>query len=124
MAVKERLEEGAPELEKIEAHASENPNEFEPQLELGWALYGRDRTEEAIDQLKQVVQRFPEKSEAYYALGLAHKRAGNKSEATQAFDRAIENADQSLEGVRSDMMRGLAKRQIHQIEHGTWDLEE
>ncbi|MFP3853162.1 MAG: tetratricopeptide repeat protein [Anaerolineales bacterium] len=124
MAVKERLEEGAPELDKIEARASENPNEFEPQLELGWALYGRDRTQEALDQLKQVVQRFPEEAEAHYALGLAHKRAGNHSEATQAFQKAIESADKSLEGVRSDMMLRLAKRQIHLIEHGTWDLKE
>jgi Flp pilus assembly protein TadD len=124
MAVTERLEEGAPELEELEARVSESPNEVQPLRELGWALYGRNRFEEAVEKFEQAVQRFPDDPETHYALGLAHKAAGTEDKARQSFRQTIDLAEDDPKKVRSNMMLVLAKRQLHMLEHGTWDLVE
>ena len=124
MAVTKRLEEEAPELEELKARVSDNPNDLQPLRELGWALYGRHQTDEAVEKLEQATKRFPEDPESHYALGLAYKRAGSEEKARQSFRKAIEKSEDDPDKVRSSMMLRLAKRQLHLLEHGTWELTE
>lgn len=123
MATTDRLEEGAPTIEELQQKVEEKPGELEPLRELGWALYGLDRVEEAIEALSDAQGVAPQDPETAYALGLALKQAGKKQEARQSFERALDNVDSIEVQIRADMLRKLSQGQINLLDHGSWDIQ-
>lgn len=115
MAATEQIEQDAPEIQELRARASSAPNELEPLLELGWALYGRDQTTEALEQLEEAKKRFPDNPDVYYALGLAYKRTGDKQKARAAFEQAVDHLPEAPDNVRSSMLLRLSKRQLNML---------
>ncbi len=122
MATTDRLEEGAPTIEELRQRVEQAPDKLELRRDLGWALYGIDRTEEAIQTLSEVSEQFPKDPETAYALGLALKRAGENGRARDAFERTLENLDAAKGSVRTDMLRRLSQGQINLIDHGSWNI--
>jgi len=123
MTTADRIVEGAPSIEALEAGVRQNPDEVEPLRNLGWGHYGRGQTQQAIEVFRRATERFSSDAESYYALGLALVRAGDQQEAAkQAFQRAVELADSIPGKVRADMLRKLAMGHLNQIDHGRWDI--
>lgn len=122
MATSDRLEEGAPTIEELRERVQQDPDSLEPRRDLGWALYGLDRTEEAIETLSQASEKFPNDPETAYALGLALKRAGRNGEAREAFQQTLKHLDEIEVSSRTDMMRRLSQGQVNLIDHGSWDI--
>jgi Flp pilus assembly protein TadD len=124
MAARERIEEGAPTNEELEAKLRDRPDDLESLLVLGWDLYAYERYDDAVDVLQATRKKYPDDAEAGYALGLALKQIGRKDEARQAFQSALENLESNSGDIRSDMMRKLAGGQINLLDHGSWDINE
>ncbi|MGA9533842.1 MAG: hypothetical protein WBR18_14075 [Anaerolineales bacterium] len=124
MATTERLEEGAPTIEELEAKVQDRPDALEPLRALGWDLYGYERFDEAVDVLQGARERFPDDAETCYALGLTLKKVGKENEARQAFQSALDILKTKPGEIRFDMMRKLAGGQINLLDHGSWDINE
>lgn len=124
MATTERLAEGAPTIEELEAKLKDRPDALEPLRALGWDLYGYERYDEAVEVLQQARQKYPDDPETCYALGLTLKQVGENERARQAFQAAVDMLVDKPGGIRTDMMRKLAGGQINLIDHGSWDIHE
>lgn len=122
MATFDRLEDGAPTIDELRERVEQDPDTLEPRRDLGWALYGLNRTEEAIETLSQANEIFPKDPETSYALGLALKRAGRNGEAREAFQRTLKHLDEVEGSARTDMLRRLSQGQINRIDHGSWNI--
>jgi tetratricopeptide (TPR) repeat protein len=122
MATVDRLVQGAPTLDDLRARVQDEPGALEPMRALGWALYGLERYQEAVESLREAHRKYPDDAETGYALGLALKQVGEDQEARKAFETVLDHLD-TLEGdIRSDMMKKLAKGQINVLDHGSWDI--
>ncbi|HEX9798353.1 MAG TPA: tetratricopeptide repeat protein [Anaerolineales bacterium] len=123
MTEAERVVEGAPSIEALEAQARQKPDDIGALRELGWAHYGRGQTEQAIEVFRRATERFSEDSESFYGLGLSLvKLGGQEQAATQAFEQAVQLADSIPGKIRAEMLRKLAQGHINQLDHGSWDI--
>lgn len=66
-----------------------------------WRLHRDGDNEGAIRAFDSIISANPENVDALYGLGLAHKAAGNPSEAADAFSRALEKTESALSAVQT-----------------------
>lgn len=109
-------------IDSLKSEVEQNPTDLNKHLRLGWAYYGEDRLDEAIDAFRDAKNRFPEDIEVLYALALAYKKAGNKKEALGIFRNVIEAASKLQDQTRGAMLRRLAIGHANVLETGDWDL--
>jgi tetratricopeptide (TPR) repeat protein len=120
-----QLEDEAQEVSVIDSLKSEverNPTDVKKYLHLGWAYYGEDRLDEAIETFQNARNRFPDDIEVLYALALAYKKAGNGKDALEIFRRVIKSAESLQDQIRGAMLRRLAIGHANVLEQGDWDL--
>jgi tetratricopeptide (TPR) repeat protein len=110
-------------LDNYRAAATSRPGDPEPQIDLGWGLYGAGQFAEAVQQFDQVVEQNPNAVDALYGLGLSHKALGHKEAAVTTFDKVAGLADVLEDKVRGSMLRRLAHGHINEMNSGDWNLE-
>ena len=89
---------------------TEDPAAVRPEHlnEVGYALLGTGRTEEALAVLELNVERFPDYANGFDSLGEAYAADGQTQRAIQAYEKAIaldpehgDHAREMLEGLRA-----------------------
>ncbi len=109
-------------IDNLKAEVDRNPTDIKKHLRLGWAYYGEDKLDEAIDAFRDAKDRFPEDIEVLYALALAYKKAGKGDDALKIFRNVIEFATNLDDQTRGAMLRRLAIGHANVLERGDWDL--
>ena len=118
-------------VEKEET-AAIDPNEFkEPMdyngfMQRGWAYHARGNQDQAESDFRRALSYSPESVDANYALGLVMKSQGNKAEAVELFNKAMELIIQGKieHHSQSEMMRRLTLGHINELTTGDWNLED
>lgn len=96
------------EISVLQAELEQNPDDVSAHTRVGWALYSLEKFDEAAAAFKIAHERWPDKIEVNYGLGLTLKMLGDKDQALQSFERA---ASSEPDTVRSSMMHTLAAEQ-------------
>jgi tetratricopeptide (TPR) repeat protein len=109
-------------FDNLIAEVERNPTDLKKHLRLGWAYYGEDKLDEAIEAFRNAKDRFPEDIEVLYALALAYKKSGKGDDALGYFRRVIEFATNLDDQTRGAMLRRLAIGHSNVLEQGDWDL--
>jgi tetratricopeptide (TPR) repeat protein len=109
-------------IDSLKLDVERNPTDVKKYLRLGWAYYGEDRLDEAIETFRNAKHRFPEDIEVLYALALANKKAGNGEDALGIFRNVIESTKSLQDQTRGAMLRRLAIGHANVLERGDWDL--
>jgi tetratricopeptide (TPR) repeat protein len=109
-------------IDSLKSEVERNPTDLNNRLRLGWAYYGEDRLDEAIDAFLDAKHRFPEDIEVLYALAIAYKKAGRKKEALAIFRNVIQAASKLQDQTRGAMLRRLAIGHANVLEDGDWNL--
>jgi len=91
----EKIDDGFAYMQSITEEWSDFQNassEFQAQAidMLGWAHLKRGEKDQALNFLKQAQEIYPYLATTYYHLGILYKEIENRSEATLAFERAID----------------------------------
>ena len=110
-------------IETYRTEASSRPDDLQPQIDLGWGLYGGGQYAEAAEQFKRVLGLSRDAVDALYGLGLSYKALGNKEAAVDAFEKVSALADQLEDKVRGTMLRRLSRGQVNEMNSGDWNLE-
>jgi tetratricopeptide (TPR) repeat protein len=110
-------------LDNYRAAATSRPGDPEPQIDLGWGLYGAGQFAEAVKQFEKVVEQNANSVDALYGLGLSHKALGDKAAAVAAFEKVAALADALEDKVRGTMLRRLAHGHVNEMNSGDWNLE-
>jgi tetratricopeptide (TPR) repeat protein len=110
-------------IDNLKAELERNPTNVKKYLRLGWAYYGENKLDEAIETLQDAKHRFPDDIEVLYALALAHKKAGDSEEALANFREVVKSVEHLDDQTRGAMLKRLAKGHINILERGDWDLK-
>jgi tetratricopeptide (TPR) repeat protein len=110
-------------VENYRVAANSRPDDPEPQIDLGWGLYGAGKYAEAVEQFKRVLSMTANSVDAEYGLGLSQKALGNKEAAVAAFNQVASLAVQLEDHVRGTMLKRLAHGHVNEINSGDWKLE-
>lgn len=86
----------------------------------GWLFYAAGIYDKAIDYYHYALQNDPHNLDTFYALALALKADGNKSQAIENFKKALSLVP-TLEEPARTMLSQMIQGHIHHIESGTWD---
>ncbi len=86
----------------------------------GWLFYAAGMYDKAIDYYHHALQSDPHNLDVLYALALALKANGNKSQAIENFKKALSLVPTLEEPARATMLTHLIQGHIHHIESGTW----
>jgi len=118
------------EILKVKSQILEPSNMGEPvsaddYLHRGTAYYARGEYEAAEADLRSLISKFGNQTDAYYVLGMVHKAAGRKVEATAAFNQVLQllNTSTGEKSTKCDMLRRLALGHVNMINQGDWNLE-
>ena len=76
-------------------------NEVDVLVGQAWSLHYHGQNDNAIKSFRDLVQRWPDHIDANYGLALSLKKAGQKAEATEVFNRA-KSLIQSVEVKQDD----------------------
>jgi len=114
--------EAASIIENLKAEVERNPTDLKKHLRLGWAYYGEDKLDEAIDTFQNAKNRFPDDIEVLYALALAYKKVGKGEDALEIFRNVIKSAPNLQDQTRGAMLRRLAIGHANVLERGDWNL--
>jgi tetratricopeptide (TPR) repeat protein len=109
-------------IDSLKSEVERNPTDVKKYLSLGWAYYGGDQLDEAIETFRNAKHHFPEDIEVLYGLALAYKKAGYGEEALDIFRKVIESTKSLQDQTRGAMLRRMAIGHVHVIERGDWDL--
>jgi Tfp pilus assembly protein PilF len=120
----DRSDREPPALEPLRQAAASQPQDVVARRRLGWALYGAEKTDEALVAFRQARRDFPEDVDLLYGLGLSAKRAGQLDEADEAFLRVADLAARMSDPGRAEILERLATGHHNQVRTGRWGLKQ
>ena len=90
------------------------------QIGQAWRSHREGNNEAAIDQFARILRNAPDSIDAHYGLGLANKALGNKSAATEEFQRALDltgkvEPDSQEERDRFMMLARMINQRIQEV---------
>jgi Flp pilus assembly protein TadD len=94
--------------------------DFENKISMAWKAHYNGQHEQAIDSFKQLVSLAPDDVDANWGLGLSYRKAGDKANALQVFQKVRELLVQQMD-VKSDdyerlfMLKRMVAQQIEQM---------
>ena len=102
------------------------PTDLAGYLRRGWAYHSRAQNDRAEQDFRQALALAPDTVDSQYALGLVLKAQGRKSEAIEAFKKAVELLEAGKVEDRSarEMLHRLSMGHINELSLGDWNLEE
>lgn len=104
-------EQQKPKPEDIEVH---EPVDY---LQRGWFYYSQGDSSHAVLDFREAVAGMRDDAEAFYALGMALKAAGQNEEASAQFQRAIDLAPQLADLAKGQIIGHLARMQLNLLAH-------
>ena len=75
--------------------------DFESKISMAWKAHYNGQHEQAIEQFKQLVSQTPDDVDANWGLGLAYRKAGDRANALQVFQKVRDLVEQQMD-VESD----------------------
>ena len=94
--------------------------DFDKKISMAWKAHYNGQHEQAISEFKQLVNLAPDNVDANWGLGLAYRKAGDKANALQVFQKVRDLLVQQMD-VKSDdyerffMLKRMVTQQIEQI---------
>jgi tetratricopeptide (TPR) repeat protein len=76
-------------IASAELAVQNDPNNFELQIELGWAYFNAERLQKAMDSYQRAAVLNPNASAAFNGMGRVYERLGPPQAALDAYQRAI-----------------------------------
>jgi Flp pilus assembly protein TadD len=94
--------------------------DFDNKISMAWKAHYNGQHQQAIDQFKQLVSAAPDDIDAHWGLGLSYRKAGDKANALQVFQKVRDLLAQKMD-VQSDdyerlfMLKRMVNQQIEQM---------
>ena len=102
------------------------PTDLAGYIRRGWAYHSRAQNDRAEQDFRRALALAPDTVDTQYALGLVLKAQGRKSEAIEAFKKAVEllEAGKMEDHSTTEMLHRLSMGHINELSLGDWNLEE
>lgn len=96
-------------------------NALDVKIGEAWKAYHGGQMDSAVEQFSKIITEASDSIDAYWGLGLCHRKLGNRSDAVEAFEKASELVDAAVEAGTGDaerllMLQRMVKQQIEQVD--------
>jgi tetratricopeptide (TPR) repeat protein len=94
--------------------------DFENKISMAWKAHYGGQHEQAIEEFKQLVSLAPDNVDANWGLGLSYRKAGDKANALQVFEKVRDLLAQQMDAKADDyerlfMLKRMVAQQIEQM---------
>lgn len=94
--------------------------DFDAKISAAWKAHYNNQHEQAIDEFRALVEQAPDHIDANWGLGLSYRKAGDRANALQIFQKVRDLVAQELETnpdnfERFVMLKRMVSQQIEQM---------
>jgi tetratricopeptide (TPR) repeat protein len=94
--------------------------DFDSKISMAWKAHYNGQHEQAISEFKALVNLAPDDVDANWGLGLSYRKAGDKANALQVFQKVRDLLVQQMDAQSDDferffMLKRMVTQQIEQI---------